>query len=109
MAETAERHLLFGIIALQVGLIDQAQLVAAFQAWARDKNRPLAEHLAASGAIDVADRLAVEGLAARHLTRHGGNVEKSLAAVNINRTTRESLTQLGDPQIEASIAHFGSR
>ena len=109
MAEAAERHLLFGMIALQVGLIDQAQLVAAFQAWARDKDRPLAEHLAARGAIDAADRAAVEGLVARHLKRHGDDVEKSLAAVNANRSTRESLARLGDPQIEASIAHFGSK
>ena len=64
MADAAERHLLFGMIALQVGLIDQAQLVAAFQAWARDKDQPLAEHLAARGAIDAADRAAVDGLAA---------------------------------------------
>jgi hypothetical protein len=35
----AERHLLFGLLALQNGLIDQVQLVAAFQAWARDKSR----------------------------------------------------------------------
>jgi eukaryotic-like serine/threonine-protein kinase len=40
MAAGAERHLLSGLIALQVGLIDQSQLVAAFQAWARDKSRP---------------------------------------------------------------------
>jgi hypothetical protein len=31
------RDLLFGLIALQVGLIDQAKLVAAFQAWTLDK------------------------------------------------------------------------
>jgi hypothetical protein len=31
MAADAERHLLFGLIALQVGLIDQSQLVAAFR------------------------------------------------------------------------------
>ena len=34
-----------GLIALQVGLIDQDQLVAAFRAWSRDKARPLADHL----------------------------------------------------------------
>ena len=45
MAADAERHLLFGLIALQVGLVDQSQLVAAFQAWAHDKSRPLADHL----------------------------------------------------------------
>jgi hypothetical protein len=44
-AVTAERHLLFGLLALQVGLIQQAQLVAAFHAWTGDKSRPLADHL----------------------------------------------------------------
>ena len=41
----ADRHLLFGLITLQNGLIQQAQLVAAFHAWTCDKARPLAEHL----------------------------------------------------------------
>jgi len=47
MAADADRHLLFGLLSLQVGLIDQAQLVAAFHAWTRDKARPLADHLQA--------------------------------------------------------------
>jgi len=45
----AQDDLLFGLLALQNGLIDQGQLVAAFQAWTRDKVRPLAEHLTARG------------------------------------------------------------
>ena len=108
MAAAADRHLLFGLIALQVGLIDQAQLVAAFQAWARDKSRPLADHLAARGDLDDADRVAVEALAARHLTKHGGDPEKSLAAISLGRSTRESLGRLGDAALDASIAHAGS-
>jgi hypothetical protein len=36
MSAAADRHLLFGSLALQNGLIDQGQLVAAFQAWTRD-------------------------------------------------------------------------
>ena len=36
----ADHDLLFGLLALQNGLIDQGQLVA-FQAWTRDKVRPL--------------------------------------------------------------------
>ncbi len=53
MAADAERHLLFGLIALQVGLVDQSQLVAAFQAWARDKSRPLCDHLGERGVLDA--------------------------------------------------------
>ena len=40
------RDLLYGLLALQVGMIEQAQLVAAFQAWIRNKSRPMAGLLA---------------------------------------------------------------
>jgi hypothetical protein len=36
---TADRHFLFGLLALQTGLIQQAQLVTAFHAWTCDKSR----------------------------------------------------------------------
>ena len=61
------RHLLFGLLALQNGLIDQAPLVAAFQAWTRDKARPLADHLVARGDLDAEHRPLLEALAAAHL------------------------------------------
>ena len=59
-AIAADRNLLFGLLALQNGLIDQVQLVAAFQAWTRDKARPLADHLVARGDLDADQRAAVE-------------------------------------------------
>jgi serine/threonine-protein kinase len=107
-AIAADRNLLFGLLALQVGLIDQGQLVAAFQAWTRDKLRPLADHLVACGGLDAADRSAVEALVARHLTRHGDDVEKSLAAVPAGRTARASLASLGDPDIEGTLGRVAS-
>ena len=98
MAAATDRHLLFGLIALQVGLIDQAQLVAAFQAWARDKARSLADHLADRGGPDAEGRAAVEAMVALHIKKHGGDVEKSLAAIPAGRSTRESLAHIGDPR-----------
>jgi hypothetical protein len=97
----SSRHLLFGLLALQGGLIDQAALVAAFHAWTRDKARPLADHLVDLGHLDEANRPLLEGLAAAHLARHGGVPEKSLAAVTAGKSTRESLARLGDPDISA--------
>ena len=76
----------------------------AFQAWTRDKSKNLADHLKARGDLDDEDRAAVEAFAARHLKRHGGDVEKSLAAVPANRSTRASLVELGEPEIEATLA-----
>ena len=67
MADDANRHLMFGLIAMQVGLIDQAELLVAFQAWSRDKARSLADHLAASGGVEPEGQAAVEAMVALHL------------------------------------------
>ncbi len=107
-AVAAERELLFGLLALQIGLIDQAKLVAAFQAWTLDKARGLAEHLVRSGALDADDRLAVEAVVARHLKKHGDDVETSLAAIPAGRSARDGLESIGEPAIEASLIHLGS-
>jgi len=103
----ADRHLLVGLIALQHGIINQGQLLAAFQAWTLDRGKSLADHLATRGDLEGEDRAAVEALAARHLKRHGGDVQQSLAALNAHRSTRESLVRLADADIEASLAHMG--
>ena len=105
---TADRHLLFGLLALQNGIINQDQLLAAFRAWTLDRSKSLAEHLALRGDLDEEDRAAIEALAARHLKRHGGDVERSLAALNAGRSTRESLARLANGDIDASLAHLGA-
>ena len=110
MVRTADpsRDLLFGLLALQNGLIDQDQLVAAFRGWTRDRSRPLAEHLAARGDLNTDQRAGVEAMVALHLRKHGGDAARSLAALPAGRSTRESLAALGDPAIEHSLAQLGS-
>jgi eukaryotic-like serine/threonine-protein kinase len=103
-----DRHLLFGLLALQNGLINQGQLVAAFQAWTLDKSKSLADHLEARGDLDAGDRAVVEALVARHLKRHGDDVQKSLAAVSAAKSTQESLARVGDPDIQATLGHVSS-
>src|SRR5262245_62029271 len=104
MTAAADRHLLFGLLALQNGLIDQVQLVAAFQAWTRDKARSLADHLQARGDLTGPKRALLDALAEVHLEAHDGEVEKSLAAVPANPPTRAGLAALGEPEIEATLA-----
>jgi hypothetical protein len=108
MTARTDRDLLFGLISLQLGLIDQSQLVAAFQAWVRDKTRSLADHLGDRGGPDAAGRVAVEAIVALHIKTHGGDAEKSLAAIGAGRSTRESLARIGDPEIDATMAHVES-
>ena len=103
---TAAHDLLFGMLALQNGLIDQGQLVAAFQSWTRARGRPLAEHLVARGDLDAEQRSGVQAMVNLHLKKHGGGAERSLAAIPAGRSTRESLARVGDADVEASIAHL---
>src|SRR6185437_10477427 len=103
----ADRPLLFGLVALQVGLIDQAQLVAAFQSWARDRSRSLADHLADRAGLDADSRAAIEGMVAIHLRAHGGDSAQSLAAIPAAAAAREQLAALGEPDLAQSLARVG--
>ncbi len=106
-ATCADRDLLFGLLALQNGLINQAQLVAAFQAWALDKSRALVDHLVALGHLNDEQRAVVLALADLHVAKHG-DVEQSLAAIPAGPSTRKRLVQLGDLDIERSLTGLGS-
>jgi eukaryotic-like serine/threonine-protein kinase len=101
------RDLLFGLLALQNGLIEQAQLVASFQAWTRDRSRPLAEQLIGRGDLDAEQRAAVEAMVALHLKKHGGDVERSLASIPAGVAARLGLAGTGDAGIDASVARIG--
>ena len=107
-AIAAERDLLFGLLALQNGLISQVQLVAAFQAWTLDKARALADHLVIRGDLDADDRSALDALVERHVKKHGGDLQRSLAAIPADRSTRESLARIDDPDVGGTLAHLGS-
>jgi serine/threonine-protein kinase len=107
LAMAPDAELLFGMLALQVGLIDQGQLVAAFQAWTRDKARPLAEHLTARGDLDAEQRVGVEAMVALHLRKHG-TAERSLAAIPAGRSTREGLGRIGDPDLGGTLARLSA-
>jgi hypothetical protein len=102
------RDLLFGLLALQNGLINQAQLMTAFHAWTQAKDRPMADILAEQGALDTPCLTLLEGLVIEHLRRHGNDPERSLAAIGIGRSTRDCLAQIANPELEASLAHVRS-
>src|SRR5262249_15048397 len=102
---TADRNLLFGILALQMDFIDRDQLVAAMNAWLLDKTRALGEILLAQGAL-VPRRLALlDTLVEEHLSQHGGDPGKSLAAVDAAGSTRRTLARIADPEVRATLSH----
>src|SRR5262249_40468815 len=90
----APHDLLFGLLALQNGMVNQSQLVAAFGAWTLAQDRPLADVLVEQHALDVAHRTLLEALVAAHLKLHGDDPEKTLASLPAGRSTRHPLPPL---------------
>ncbi len=104
----ADRDLLFGLLALKTGLIDQTQLADGVRAWTTDKAQTLADHLVSLGHLTQTQRPAVEAIATIHLEAHDGRTERSLAAITAGSSTRAMLATVGDPEIEQTLAHVGS-
>ena len=106
MADSSDRNLLFGILALQMDFISREQLVAGMQAWVLAKEVPLAEHLAAAGSLRLEHRQLLEPLVEAHIRQHGNDPEQSLASISSLDALRSELAELKDDLLDATIAHI---
>ena len=104
----ADRNLLFGLLALQIGLINQGQLVAAFQAWTLDKARGLADHLVARGDLEAEDRSTIEALVAQSPQEARRRRGAEPRGDPRRASARESLDGIDDPDVGGMLAHLGS-
>jgi serine/threonine-protein kinase len=101
---SADRNLLFGILALQMDFVSKDALVKAMHAWVLAKHKPLGQILVEQGALREDTRAALEVVVAKHLELHGGDPQQSLASVSSIRSVRQDLEQLADPDLQASLA-----
>jgi serine/threonine-protein kinase len=108
-SHSADRNLLFGIIALQMDFISRDQLIAAMAGWVVEKHKSLGQVLCDQQALAPEDHEAIQSLVRRHLLRHGKDPERSLAAlIAIAEGVRGELSSLGDPDVHASLSHVSS-
>jgi serine/threonine protein kinase len=98
-----DRNLLFGVLALQLDLIDRDRFVEACTLWTTRKQTPLADLLVERGWLTAADRADVERLLQRKLEKHAGDAHASLAEVADGEVQRV-LAVLGDPAVAESLA-----
>jgi serine/threonine-protein kinase len=108
-AAPADRNLLFGILALQMDFVTKDALVAAMHAWVLAKGRPLGDLLADQGALTPEHRTLLEALVRAHLAQHGGDPQKSLAALSSLGPARRDLERIADPDVQASLAVVAAR
>jgi serine/threonine protein kinase len=101
--DQTDRNLLFGVLALQAGLIDEAQFAQACTLWAARKDAPLADILTGQGWLAPEDRELLDALLQRKLQHHGGDARASLASLT-GDWVRPSLATIDDPAIRQSLA-----
>jgi serine/threonine protein kinase len=99
--------LLFGLLALKNGLVDQDQLIDAVRAWVRADDCVMADILIARGYLDNEQRALLDGLVALQLRKHGGSAERILPAQEGGGVAREALAKPCGPEGEATLTHDG--
>lgn len=98
-----DRNLLFGVLALQADFLDVARFAEACSAWAARKDTSLANLLVERGWLSATDRVDIEKLVERKLSKHSGDVKACLAEVTGDQV-RRSLAGVNDPEVQKSIA-----
>src|SRR5438128_38479 len=99
-----DTNLLFGALALQVGLLDAGRFAEACTAWAAQKGGALADVLVERGWLTAADRATVERLLQLKLQQHAGDVSASLAEL-ADAKVRRALAALDDTELRESLPH----
>ncbi len=105
---SADRNLLFGILALQMDFISREALIQAMNAWVLQKATPLGQILLDQGALRVDTHALLQALVQKHLEMHGGDAQKSLASVSSLGSARQQLQQIADADLHQSLAHVAA-
>jgi serine/threonine-protein kinase len=101
---STDQNLLFGVLALQAGLLDPAQFAAACSVLATEQDVSLADWLVERGWLAASDRARVEDLIARRLKEHQGGLSPSLeAAPTVVRQGPDSGTGSDLPPLQGTI------
>src|SRR5437762_5365972 len=105
---SADRNLLFGILALQMDFIDRDALIRAMHAWVLDKRKSLGQVFLDQGELSGDRHGLLEALVQEHLKQHGNDTQQSLAALSSVASARDELRQIADAEVQASLAHVGA-
>src|SRR5690242_2585945 len=95
----SDRNLLFGVVALQMNFIGRDELIDAMHEWIKDKTQTLGEILLARRALAEDVRVLLDGLVARHVEQHDGDLERSLASFFSISPSNGAMVKIPDPQL----------
>jgi tetratricopeptide (TPR) repeat protein/tRNA A-37 threonylcarbamoyl transferase component Bud32 len=105
---SANRNLLFGILAVQLDFATREQLIKAMNIWILDKARSLGDLLREQGNLSIEELQHLTALVDVHLNRHGNDTQRSLAALSsVESTFQQMLAALPDVDVQATMKQVG--
>ncbi len=99
----ADRNLLVGMLALQLGLVKQTQLMEAMQAWVFRKTHCLEDILLEQAAITHKMLAYLRQVLDKHLELHEGDAARGLGTLPYVGDVCEEIEDLRDPELSQSI------
>jgi eukaryotic-like serine/threonine-protein kinase len=104
MAESnADRDLLFGILALQMGFITRDALISAMGTCANEKDKSVGQALKSQGALAEEDDQLLDSLVRRLMEKHDNNARKSLAAVTTVSAIQDDRAKIRNHDLRSTI------
>jgi len=100
---SSDQNLLFGVLALQAGLLDAQQFASGCSLWCANKEQSLAQIFIDQGWLTAEERDHIAYLLERNLRKHQGDPHATLASAADAKVVR-LLETLEDPVIEHSLA-----
>jgi serine/threonine-protein kinase len=104
----SDRNLLLGILAVQMDFATGDQLVAAMNQWVLNKRKSLSEHLVDAGVLTRETQTLLEALVDKHVEQHGGETERSLAALSSVGPIKQELASIADVDVQKSLTYAGA-
>ncbi len=102
---SADRNLLFGVLAVQLDFVSRDDLIAATSRWVLHKEQPLSSVFVEMEMIDAQESKLIEGVVQKHLDRNNDDPRQSLQSIEAFEAVRSTLGNLDDAEIRATIEH----
>lgn len=106
----SDRNLLYGLHALQNGLISDVQLIAALKMWSFSKEVPLGEILVQLGSLTDDLRLRLDRMVTDHIALFDGDAGRSLALLSsVDGIAQAIGREVEDEDVNRSLATISVR
>ncbi len=103
LVDELSRDFLAAVLAVLTDAAPSAGLADALKAWARNRDRPLAESFKTATGVDEDVLRALEKLAEAHLKTHQGDLRQSLGALKAEKLTENLLTEIDDDDLKTTL------